>query len=103
MIEVIVAPQARADLARIISNLAAVASSATAARWNDRLWQTIDRIAEFPGSGARRSRLGAHVRIKIVTPYIVIYEHERGADKVFVLRVVHGRRRITRKLLKEPG
>ena len=103
MIEVIVAPQARADLARIVLHLASVASVATAGRWNDRLWAVVDGIAEFPGSGAPRPQLGTHIRIKIVTPYIVIYEHESGSHRAFVLRVVHGRRRITKKILHDRG
>ncbi len=103
MTSVIVAPEARADVARIIAHLASVASLATASRWNDRLWSAIDEIAEFPGSGAPRPQLGANVRIKIVTPYLIIYEHVRGADTADVLRVVHGRRRITTKLLREIG
>jgi plasmid stabilization system protein ParE len=38
-----------------------------------------------------------------VPPYIVIYDHEQAADLVTVLRIVHGRRRITGKLLAEAG
>ena len=100
MTSVIVAPEARDDIARIVAHLAAVASLTTAARWNDRLWYAIEAIADFPGAGAPRPRLGTHVRIKIVSPYIVIYEHERGAASASVLRVVHGRQRITKKLLR---
>ena len=100
MIEVIVSPQARADIARIIDRLISVASVATATRWNDRLWSMVDEIASFPGSGAPRPRLGKHTRIKIVAAYIVIYEYKRGATTANVLRIVHGRRRITRKLAR---
>ena len=99
----IVAPEARADLARIIDHLSSVASVATATRWNDRLWSAIKNIASFPGSGAPRPRLGAHVRIKVVAPYIIIYEHDKGAGVAYVLRVVHGHRNITKRLLREPG
>lgn len=101
MVEVIVAPQARTDLASIIDRLATVASPTTARKWNDRLWQTIEGLGEMPGSGAPRHKLGLHVRINIVKPYIIIYEHVRDSGRVDVLRVLHGRRRITRKLLQE--
>jgi toxin ParE1/3/4 len=97
---VIVAPQARGDLSQIVAGLATVASIATARRWNERLWSTIEGLAEFPGDGAPRSRLGKNIRIKIVTPYILIYEHERDASDVYVLRVIHGRRRISQRLLR---
>jgi toxin ParE1/3/4 len=100
MTEVIVAPQARADLLRIVDHLEAVASPATARRWNDKRWAAIDRIAEFPGGGSPRRKLGRDIRIEIVKPYIVIYEHVRGSVVANVLRVVHGRRRIARKLLR---
>ena len=101
MIEVSVAPQARADIARIVEYLAAVASPATASQWNNRFWSTIDSIADFPGSGALRPRLGRDVRFKLVYPYLVIYLYERDAVVAHVLRVLHGRRRITRRLLRE--
>lgn len=100
MTEVTVAPQARSDLIRIVDHLASVASPATAGRWNDRLWATIDGIAHFPGTGAPRQRLGRNIRIKVVRPYIVIYGHELGSGTAHVLRVLHGRRKITRKLLR---
>ena len=103
MIEVVVAPEARADLDQIITTIAAAAGSATAGRWNDRFWATVDEIAAFPGPGPPRKRLGSGIRIKIVRPYIVIYEHAHGAEQAFVLRVVHGKRRITRKLVRSPG
>jgi plasmid stabilization system protein ParE len=34
-----------------------------------------------------------------VSPYIVIYRHTEAADTVTILRIVHGRRRITGTLL----
>ena len=66
-----------------------------------RLWKAVDDIAEFPGAGPPRPNLGLLVRIKIVTPCIVIYEHEPGTGVAYVLRVIHGRRRITKKLLTD--
>jgi plasmid stabilization system protein ParE len=34
-----------------------------------------------------------------VSPYIVIYEHDPAGETVIVLRIVHGRRKITGDLL----
>ncbi|PPQ37434.1 type II toxin-antitoxin system RelE/ParE family toxin [Rhodopila globiformis] len=49
----------------------------------------------------RRGRpLGKDVRIGIVDPYIVLYRHTMTIDAVTVLRIVHGRRRITKALLR---
>ncbi len=68
-------------------------------KWDRKLWSAIDDLTEFPGSGAPRPILGQYVRIAIVHPYIVLYEHMRGSDLVQILRVVHGRRKITKDLL----
>jgi hypothetical protein len=43
--------------------------------------------------------LGRHIRIGVVTPYIVIYELE--PDHVMVLPIVDGRRKITRRLIRQ--
>ena len=56
------------------------------------------RLADFPASGPRRPTLGPNARIAIVLPYIVIYDHED--DIVTVLRVLHGKRNITRDLVR---
>jgi toxin ParE1/3/4 len=52
-------------------------------------------LAAHPGIGASRPALGRDIRIGIVSPTIVIYRHTPADDTVVVLRVVHGRRRIT--------
>lgn len=100
MMRVVVSPEARSDLFQIVAHLGLVAGPATADKWDRKLWRAIDDLAEFPGSGAPRPILGAHVRIAIVHPYVVIYEHPRGSDAVHILRVLHGRRRITKGVLR---
>lgn len=57
-----------------------------------------DRLGEFSGIGAPRPKLGAHARIGIILPYVAIYDYEGGT--VTVLRVLHGRRNITAKLVR---
>jgi hypothetical protein len=34
-----------------------------------------------------------------VAPYVVLYEHARGSDVIHLLRVVHGRRNISKDML----
>jgi plasmid stabilization system protein ParE len=68
MTRVILSPQARIDLLQIVARLSVVVGSATADKWDCKLWKAIDGIAEFPGRGAPRSRLGAHTRIIAVRP-----------------------------------
>jgi toxin ParE1/3/4 len=101
MITLIVSPRARLDLLAIIHHLTSAAGPVVADTWDRRLWRNIDRLAEFPGSGAPRPRLGHDVRIVPVIPYLLIYHHVLGSDSVAILRVVHGRRRITRRLARE--
>lgn len=55
-------------------------------------------LAKQPGVGSPRPRLGVGVRSFPVHPYLIFYRPE-GAD-IVVLRVLHGHRRITRRLFE---
>jgi plasmid stabilization system protein ParE len=90
----------RDDLLQIAVTLSAVAGPETAEKWDRKIWQAVDDISQFPGSGAPRPALGDHVRIVPVPPYIIIYENVRGADVAHLLRVVHGGRDISKELLR---
>jgi toxin ParE1/3/4 len=46
-----------------------------------------------------RLALGPNTRVAIVFPYILIYEYVTHDDTVTVLRILHGRRNVTRALL----
>ena len=59
-----------------------------------------DHLAGFPAAGAARPNLGARIRIGIVPPTIVITRHTETDGVVTVLRIVHGSRRITGKLIR---
>ena len=48
----------------------------------------------------RRPKVGAKIRIGVVSPYIVIYKHTETDGVVRVLRIVHGSRWITGKLIR---
>jgi toxin ParE1/3/4 len=72
-----------------------------AVKYNELFEKLYERLADHPGSGAPRPALDSHIRIGIVSPYIVIYRHNADDDTVTVLRIVHGRRRISGKLLGE--
>jgi toxin ParE1/3/4 len=90
---------ADADTEGILTYLADQAGRRTAAKFDALLERLYDRLAAHPGIGAPRPALGRNIRIGIVSPCIVIYRHTQADDTVAVLRVVHGRRRITGKLL----
>ena len=100
MATLIVSADARLDLASIDTYLTAEAGQTTAQAYAARFADTLRRLQIWPGSGPPRPALGANARIAIVRPFLIIYDHERDADAVTVLRVVHGRQRITEALLR---
>jgi plasmid stabilization system protein ParE len=97
MARVIVSEQAKRDLRRILSDLYERAGYGIAARYADEFKAAYRRIAHVPAGGPPRPALGPNTRIAIVLPYVVIYDHEE--DTATVLRVLHGRRSITRDLI----
>ena len=99
MAKVVITRLAFDDIDTIITRLAIHAGWPVSARFEVEFAALFDRLAQFPGSGAPRPKLGKHTRIGIVSPFVVIYDFKQ--DKVLVLRVVHGRRKITRKLARE--
>jgi toxin ParE1/3/4 len=99
MARIVITPLAGIDTRGILLDLAGLAGRATAAKYAGLFEQLFDRLEDHPASGAPRPALGPQIRFGIVPPYIVIYQHAEVDDTVTVLRVVHGRRRITGRLL----
>jgi len=101
MARVVVTSSADADVYAIQADLAKAAGIDIAAKYTALFEKLYDRLAKHPDSGAPRPGLGKDIRIGIVLPYIVIYRHHKADDVVTVLRVVHGRRNITAKLISD--
>jgi len=99
MARVIVSLLAQADTGYIAADLTDKAGHNVAAKYLASFEAIYERLAAHPDSGAPRPAIGRHVRIGIASPYIVIYEHDKASDTVTIFRVVHGRRRITGKML----
>jgi toxin ParE1/3/4 len=99
MARVVIASSADAHYAEVITDLAAKAGWRTAAKYDELFERLYDRLADHPGSGAPRPALGQNIRIGIVSSYIVIYRNDDVSNTVIVLRIVHGRRRITGRML----
>jgi toxin ParE1/3/4 len=95
MARIIVSASASVDEGEILADLNAKAGLRTAVKYLVHFRTVYDRLADYPASGAPRPALGADIRIGVVSPYIVIYRHSADDDTVTVLRIVHGRRRIT--------
>jgi toxin ParE1/3/4 len=97
MARTVITASADADLAEIVTYLRQQAGDAVARNYAAEFDAIYDRLADFPGSGPRRTTLGPDTRIAIVPPYVMIYDY--ADDTVTILRVVHGKRDITAKLL----
>ena len=93
-------PAADADAAFIFDDLHAKAGKSTVLEYRGALRTLYEHLAELPDSGAPRPRIGPNIRIGIVHPYIVIYRNSEADGAVRVLRLVHGSRKITGKLLR---
>ena len=98
MARVIVSAVAAEDLIEILTVLEAQAGVKIANRYQHDFTQVYEQLAQFPGSGAPRPELGGQTRVVVVSPYLMFYEHD--TDLVTVIRVLHGRRNITRNLIR---
>ncbi len=100
MPRLIITATADADAAGILTELSNKAGAETAKKFNARFESLYDRLVDHPDSGPTRPKLGPHIRIGLVFPYIVIYRHVPNDETVSIIRIVHGRRRLTRVLLQ---
>ena len=92
--------QAERDAAAIVALLHEQAGARIAVRYRLEFETLFERLIMFPRSGVRRPSLGRHTRIGVVSPYVVLYEFGAN-DEVTILRIVDGRRKITRNLVQE--
>jgi toxin ParE1/3/4 len=100
MTRLVVTADAEVDTREILSYLEREAGPTIAAKYGRRFRSTLQRLIDLPETGAPRPSLGAHARIGIVSPYILIYDFVREDDLLVLLRILHGRRNITRDLLR---
>jgi len=96
---VIITDRADADAAEIIKDLTDKAGVLVADRYEADFDALYRRWESFPGSGSPRPVLGRLIRIGVVSPYVFVYRYTPDDDLVAVIRVLHGRRRITRRML----
>lgn len=59
-----------------------------ARRQLERLLNRIDKLADFPASGAPMTALGPTVRMVSAPPFLILYELSEAG--VLVSRVIHG-------------
>jgi len=95
MAKVSLSARARRDLLSLLADLADVAGTQTARKYDTKFKRVIRRLARFPGIGAPRPQLGAETRLVSVNPYLIFYDGGPKSGTVHVLRILHGRRNIT--------
>lgn len=96
---VVLTEEADADMAAIFFHLADEAGGGTAEKYLGAFYDVYERLAVFPGLGAARPELGRAIHMCVVSPYLILY---RLSDaEVSILRLVHGRRNVTRELIGE--
>lgn len=100
MTHLVITPQADDDVDEIVAGLAAASGWRTVDKYLQDIDRLYDQLLDYPQSGAPRPKLGRNIRIGIVAPYTIVYRYDREPDTVVILRILHGARKITRKLLK---
>ena len=98
MARVVVTEPAKRDLRQLLSYLHEQAGPRVATRYAAEFKAVYRRLADIPAAGPPRPALGPSARVAIVSPYIVVYDHAN--DMVTVLRVLHGKRKITHDLVR---
>jgi toxin ParE1/3/4 len=63
-----------------------------------RIFDALRLVRTHPEAGVPRPRLGRSVRCVIVQPYQAFYEME--GEEILVLRVLHGARKTTRRMMR---
>jgi len=100
MTRVVITDPANADLETITHDLTIKAGKAIAYRYLDDFAALWEHFVRFPSSGAPRLKLGKGIRSGYVRPYVLYYRYDLAHDIVYVLRILHGKRDITRALLR---
>lgn len=95
--QIALSPRAVADFKQLTENLAEAAGLSVAERYASRIDDVFDLLATFPESGSPRPELGQGIRIRVIDPYIVFYAVVNS--QVEVLRILHGKRHVTRDSL----
>jgi plasmid stabilization system protein ParE len=100
MAGLIVSRETLADLDEILAYLTSVAGKPIALRYGERFRAAFRHLMDFPATGAMQPRLAPDMRIWVIAPYVVFYRFAIDDDTVRVLRILHGRRNVTERLLR---
>ncbi|MEJ0078553.1 MAG: type II toxin-antitoxin system RelE/ParE family toxin [Alphaproteobacteria bacterium] len=92
--------RAQEDFDEIVGYLFEVAGAGVSARYAQEIRAAINGLATLPHIGPPRHELGAHVRMRIVAPYLIFYDPVSLDGIVEVLRILHGARDIREDLVQ---
>ncbi len=90
-------PTARADLAKIASAIVSNNGVTVAELTIARLERSLTNLADFLRMGRKRPQLGRGVWSWPMRPWLAFYRI--ASEDIEVIRIVYGRRRMTRKLV----
>lgn len=99
MARIVISAFADTDADEILAHLQSEAGYVTALKYERSFDRLYDRLARFPESGAPRPALGFNIRMAVISPYIVFYRYAASENVAEIIRILHGSRQITRKLL----
>ena len=103
MAQVVLAPQALADLEVISDYIVDKSGPIDAERFIGRMIATIRNLAGIPNaSGHPVPALGTGLRCHAFGRYNIYLKYDEASDVLNVVRVLHGRRRITRHRFRRP-
>ena len=86
--------RSRADLKRIWRYIAKDSPRA-ADRLLEQIATKIEILKEFPEAGIRRDDIRLGARMLVQGNYLVLYEHSRSRDEVWIVAVVEGMRNLS--------
>jgi plasmid stabilization system protein ParE len=99
----IVARDAQIDLAVILAYLEFEAGARVAHQFGHDVRAALDRLIRFPDSGSPRPEFGTDVRLTIIYPYLLFYDHPPGHPQLTLLPILHGKSSLSAEILSRPG
>lgn len=96
---IVYADAAKDDITDIAGYIDEKAGAIVAARFIDRIIATVESLSRMPHRHRERDELGAGLRVIGFRRYLIFYRID--GNVVSIIRVLHGARNITAKLLSE--
>jgi toxin ParE1/3/4 len=99
MTKVVVSPQAEADLRELAFRIADAAGERVAQDYLGRMIAVIQKLSRVPRAAGRLvPLLGVGLRCHPFGNYNIYLRHDEVGDVLYVVRILHGRRNITKTI-----